>query len=205
LDAVRCLAFQTEGPADPQAPQRLVRAAQAVDGAYRRSAEAMGQNEGRVVGEYASGNQIDDVDDTFTLRFLYAFWRLSEQRIASIEPVQTNHAARVIAEWWLPNVEVIPTDKAYKYVKTADEIRSTGRPLAEVRETYRRLVSQIALRALHTIFTADPYQLVGTVVFNGMVEGVDPSTGQQIESCLITLRATRDQFTPLVLSRRQPN
>lgn len=87
LDAVRCLA-----------PQRLARAAQVVDGAYRRSAEMMGQNEDRVVGEYASGNQIDDVDDTFALRFLYAFWRLCEQRIAGIEPVPTNHAARVIAE-----------------------------------------------------------------------------------------------------------
>jgi hypothetical protein len=77
LDAVRCLAFQTAVPADPQAPQRLARAAQAIDGAHRRSAEMTGQNEDRVVGEYASGSHIDDVDDTLTLRFLYAFWRLS--------------------------------------------------------------------------------------------------------------------------------
>jgi restriction system protein len=54
------------------------------------------------------------------------------------------------------------------------------------------------------VFTAEPHSLVGTIVFNGMVEAVDPSTGQQIEPCLITLRATRDQFTPLVLTRVDP-
>jgi restriction system protein len=94
--------------------------------------------------------------------------------------------------------------KAFKYVKTVDEIRPTARPLAETGGAYRRLVSQIALRALHTVFTADPYNTVSTVVFNGMVEAIDPSTGRQIEPCLITLRATRDQFTPLVLTRVDP-
>jgi hypothetical protein len=96
LDAVRCLTFHAV-EADTEAASRLARAAQAVDGAYRRSAEAHGQNEDRVIGEYASGSEIEDDDDTFTLRFLYAFWRLCEQRIAEVEPVETNHAARVIA------------------------------------------------------------------------------------------------------------
>jgi hypothetical protein len=98
LDAVRCLEFQTLRGPSPQAAQRLARAAQAVDGDRRRAAEMMGQDEDRVIGEYVSGGEIDDTDDTFALRFLYAFWRLCEQRIAGIEPVETNHAARVIAE-----------------------------------------------------------------------------------------------------------
>jgi hypothetical protein len=84
LDAVRCLTFRAV-EADPEAASRLAQAAKAVDGAYRRSAQAHGQDEGRVVGEYASGSEIEDVDDTFVLRFLYAFWRLCEQRIAEVE------------------------------------------------------------------------------------------------------------------------
>jgi hypothetical protein len=97
LDAVRCLTFRAV-ETDAEAAGRSARAAKAVDGAYRRAAEAQGQNEDRVVGEYASGSEIEDVDDTFVLRFLYAFWRLCEQRIAEVEPVETNHAARVIAQ-----------------------------------------------------------------------------------------------------------
>ncbi|AVT30219.1 hypothetical protein C6361_12750 [Plantactinospora sp. BC1] len=108
LDAVRCLPFRA-AEADPQAPARLARAAQAVDGAVRDAAEAMGQDESRVIGEYASGSQIEDADDTFTLRFLYAFWRLCEQRIAEVQHIETNHAARVIAErtGMSPEVRVI--------------------------------------------------------------------------------------------------
>jgi len=97
LDAVRCLPFRAI-EADAGAGARLAQAAKAVDGARRGAAMAVGRDESRVVGEYTSGNQIEDVDDTFTLRFLYAFWRLCEQRIAEVEHLQTNHAARVIAE-----------------------------------------------------------------------------------------------------------
>jgi restriction system protein len=67
------------------------------------------------------------------------------------------------------------------------------------------LVAQIALRALHAIFTVDRFSLVGTVVFNGIVDAIDPVTGQTVEPCLITLRATREQFTPLVLANVDPS
>ncbi len=66
------------------------------------------------------------------------------------------------------------------------------------------MVSQIALRALHAVFGSDPYGLVSTVVFNGIVEAIDRSTGQKVEPCLITLRATRDQFAPLILREVDP-
>lgn len=83
-------------------------------------------------------------------------------------------------------------------------IESTARPAAEIRQTYQRLVAQLALRALRAVFGADPAGLVTTIVFNGIVEAVDPNTGQAISPCLITLRATRDQFTPLVLEKLDP-
>jgi hypothetical protein len=35
----------------------------------------------------------------------------------------------------MPNVDVIPTDKVYKCVKTPDEIRTTARSVSETRET----------------------------------------------------------------------
>ncbi|GAA1815548.1 hypothetical protein GCM10009682_40580 [Luedemannella flava] len=109
LDAVRCLEFQTQRATDPHEVERLASAAQAVDGAYRKSAEMMGQDEGRLLGEYASGSEIDDADDSFAWRFLYAFWRLCEQRIAGVEQAETNHAARVIGQraGLSPDVRVI--------------------------------------------------------------------------------------------------
>ncbi len=51
-----------------------------------------------VVGEHVPGSVIDDPDFDFTLRYLYAFWRLCEQKIATSEPAAVNHAARTLAQ-----------------------------------------------------------------------------------------------------------
>lgn len=54
--------------------------------------------DGDSCGEYALGSALDeDQDGTFGSRFLYAFWRMCEQRIAAISPAETRHAARKTA------------------------------------------------------------------------------------------------------------
>ncbi|MEU7921755.1 restriction endonuclease [Micromonospora zamorensis] len=107
-------------------------------------------------------------------------------------------------EWVLPGVDVIPTKKAFRYIKARDSIEGTPRPPSEVRSLYQQVVAQLALRALHTVFSADRFNLVSTVVFNGIVRATDPSTGRKISPCLITLRATKDHFAPLVLRSVDP-
>ncbi|MEV5630273.1 restriction endonuclease [Micromonospora tulbaghiae] len=107
-------------------------------------------------------------------------------------------------EWRLPGIDVVPAKKTFRYVKTRDAVDGTGRSPAEIRQTYQQVVAQLALRALHVVFSADRFKLVSTVVFNGIVQAIDPSTGQTVTPCLITLRATRDQFTPLVLQHVDP-
>jgi hypothetical protein len=53
---------------------------------------------GESTGEYALGTAIDDDQDgTFGSRFLYAFWRMCEQRIAAITAAETGHAVRKTA------------------------------------------------------------------------------------------------------------
>jgi restriction system protein len=58
---------------------------------------------------------------------------------------------------------------------------------------------------LHFAFAAAPGALVGTVVFNGMVDQIDPATGQPVRKCLITLRATREHFDEINLSNVDPD
>jgi restriction system protein len=61
------------------------------------------------------------------------------------------------------------------------------------------------LRTLREIFDSTPGEMISTVVFNGRVHEVDPLTGQKIQPHLITLRATRQQFMPLVLDELKFN
>jgi hypothetical protein len=98
LDAIRCFPFRFPDEADVTAVDRLAEAAQRVDGAMREAAASQGLDEDRVEGEYVPGTEIVDSDDTFTTRFLYAFWRLCEQRIAVLDNAPVNHSARLMAE-----------------------------------------------------------------------------------------------------------
>jgi restriction system protein len=126
--------------------------------------------------------------------------RFPNRRLAGYVP-ESNLLA---LEWQLPGVEIVPDKKTFRYIKTRDAIDTTARPVAEIRRLYQELVAQMALRALQVVFGAGERELVSTVVFNGVVKAIDPSTGQKIKPCLITLRATRDQFEALVLSKLDP-
>lgn len=66
--------------------------------AAREARTTLGMNEDRVIGEYIPDSQIDDPEDTFALRFLYAFWRLCEQRIASTSDAEAGPVTRQQAE-----------------------------------------------------------------------------------------------------------
>jgi restriction system protein len=108
-------------------------------------------------------------------------------------------SALLAVEWYLPPVEVIPEQKAFRHVKTRKVVEPTPRPVSEIRQIYQSVIAQVALRTLREVFESTPEETISTVVFNGRVHAIDPSTGQKIRPHLITLRATREQFRPLVL------
>jgi hypothetical protein len=95
LDAIRCIPFRPTN--DPELSARTAEASREFEQAQRGHLLAAGIDEGGVVGHYVSGDHIGDADDTFGIRFLYAFWRLCDQRIADVAAVEPNHAARVAA------------------------------------------------------------------------------------------------------------
>lgn len=113
-------------------------------------------------------------------------------------------SAQLVIEFELPTPEVVPTVKAYKYVKITDSVTSTARPLSHVRAQYAALVAQTALRVVHEMLQADRGTNIGSVVFNGMVRTIDPATGKAIHPCLLTLRTTRTRFEELDLARVDP-
>jgi restriction system protein len=110
-------------------------------------------------------------------------------------------SALLAVEWFLPTMEIVPADKTFRHVKTRKVVEATPRPAAEAHRLYLSVIAQIALRTLREVFAATPEDMVSTVVFNGLVDTIDPRTGIAIKPHFITLRATRDQFAPLVLDQ----
>jgi restriction system protein len=102
-------------------------------------------------------------------------------------------------EWYLPPVDVVPEQKAFRHIKTRKVVEPIARPQPEIRLIYQSVIAQIALRTLREVFDSAPDEMISTVVFNGRVHAIDPVTGQKIQPHLITLRATREKFSTLVL------
>lgn len=98
LDSVRCLPLRYKAtPGQVETLAEFAAGVRRAGDANREQQAAAGMNENRVIGEYTVGDVIDDRDDTFMPRFLYAFWRLCEQRIAVAGDAGVNHSAQVVA------------------------------------------------------------------------------------------------------------
>jgi hypothetical protein len=99
LDAIRCIPFEDE-PTEEQrrAFTEFLAVAQRDGQQGRDHNRELGFDEERVIGEYTPGAEIPDPDDSFAARFLYAFWRLCDQQIATASQADINHSARVTAD-----------------------------------------------------------------------------------------------------------
>jgi len=111
---------------------------------------------------------------------------------------------QLVVEAELPDVDIVPEAKSFKFVKARGEVTSTALPATERKRLYASLVAQLALRGLHDVFAADADQNVDTVVLNAHVSTIDPKTGQGIHPCLVTVRVTRDHFNELNLANVEP-
>jgi restriction system protein len=113
-----------------------------------------------------------------------------------------NRSLTVDAE--LPPVSVVPAVRAYRYVRARDVIEPVPRQDSEISQRYDRLLSCVALRTLHEIFTVIPPEVVAAVTFRGRVTTIDPATGQPSRAHLVGVSARRGVFDELVLAAVDP-
>jgi restriction system protein len=99
---------------------------------------------------------------------------------------------------------VVPPVRGYRYVKARDVIEPVPRPEDEISERYERLISAIALRTLHEIFSATAPDVIQAVSFTGYVSTTDQATGKPVRPYLLTVSAERPVFEGLVLAEVDP-
>jgi restriction system protein len=110
----------------------------------------------------------------------------------------------VVVHFELPPRRVVPSARAYRYVKAGDVIEPVPRQEREITQCYERLVSGVALRTLHEIFSATSPDAVQAVAFTGRVSTVDRATGKPLRPELLSVSAERSVFDDLVLAEVDP-
>lgn len=112
---------------------------------------------------------------------------------------------QLVVELQLPALDALPSAKSFRYVKARDEITSTAAAAKDRKTRYASMIAQMALRTLHELFEADRFDAIETIVLNGIVDSVDPRTGQPARPCLVTVRTTRETFAQLDLAHVDPH
>ncbi len=109
-----------------------------------------------------------------------------------------------VVSCWMPNPQAMPTVTEYRYVATRDEIRPVEMKPKERDALYELVIQQIALRSIYEVLAAPDSPHVESVVFNGWVQGIDPKTGKEFTSCILSCMASREQFAALNLAQVSP-
>jgi restriction system protein len=104
----------------------------------------------------------------------------------------------------LPSIDVLPSTKAVKFVKATGELKESFISERDKKANFESVAYQVCLRTVHELFEADVAGNIDAILFNGFVEFVDPATGQQKRSCLMSLLVDRETFCAIDLARVDP-
>ena len=91
-------------------------------------------------------------------------------------------------EWYLPPVEVVPEQKAFRHVKTRKVVEPTARPLAEIRQIYKSVIAQIALRTLREVFDSVPDEMIT------VASGIGCKSDRRGSGFMVMLGGSADSF-----------
>ena len=110
----------------------------------------------------------------------------------------------LVIEYALPDIESLPRLKELKYIAVRDELKEVPVSEAWLNRTYDSVLYQICLRTVHEIFQSDVVNAGSLVVFNGWVNYVNKENGQEVNACVLSLQATKDEFSRLNLAQVDP-
>ena len=110
----------------------------------------------------------------------------------------------MVVEYRLPLESSMPTVKSVTYVQSRDEMKRNFLSKRDSEQLYEGVLRQIALRTTHELYEGDEIEAFDAVVFNGWVNGVDPATGRQSESCIMSVHARRGEFLAFNLAEIEP-
>lgn len=115
-----------------------------------------------------------------------------------------NESKTLLIDYMLPSPDNMPTIKNVRFVASTGELRETQVSASEKRALFDDMCYQICLRTIHELFEADLHEHIQTILFNGSANYVDKATGQEVNSTILSLMVSREEFVTINLSRIEP-
>ena len=110
----------------------------------------------------------------------------------------------LIIDYQLPSLEDIPTLKEVKYIQSRDEFTEKHITKTQLNRLYDKIIYQITLRTIHELYEAHQEDVLEAIVVNGLVNSIDPSTGQETNACVLSIQAKKEDFEEINLAMVEP-
>lgn len=104
-------------------------------------------------------------------------------------------------QFLLPSLDTVDIPKSVRFVKSTGELKETSRSKKDQQVYFDSLCYQIALRTVHEFFEADTPINIENVLFNGVVEGIDPATGKEARKTIMSAVFDRKGFEDINLAK----
>lgn len=113
------------------------------------------------------------------------------------EVAYSPHGEQAVVRVELPMLDVVPAVVSYSYVMKDQTRREKPRPVGQVTQLYRSVISQVVLLYLRDLFDAD--QLLESVELGGHVHAMNRATGHREYPCLISVAVDRAKLAEINL------
>lgn len=105
----------------------------------------------------------------------------------------------LIISYYLPNSEIVPRTIQHKYVSTRNEIDIIKLTDKKFEKFYNDVIYMCCLKTIKEIFESDELDHLENIVYNGWIKYINKSTGQDAESCIITVETSKEKFSNINL------
>ena len=105
----------------------------------------------------------------------------------------------LIVSYYLPNEDVVPKTIQHKYVSSRNQIDEIKLTDKKFEKFYNDVIYMCCLRTIKELFSSDDSNYVDAIVYNGWLRYVDKSTGQNAESCILTVEVSKEKFNDINL------
>ena len=105
----------------------------------------------------------------------------------------------LVVSYYLPNENSVPKTVQHKYVSTRNEIDEVKLTDKKFEKLYNDVIFMCCLRTIKELFSSDDMDYLEAIVYNGWLRYIDKSTGQEAESCVLTVEVGKNQFEEINL------
>lgn len=100
----------------------------------------------------------------------------------------------LVIDYNLPEIDIIPKLKTMRYIASRKEFSETYIKDSVINKIYHDMILQTCLRITNDIYVCDTFNYVDSIVFNGIHNGINKSTGLRETKCILSLQTQKEEF-----------